>query len=370
MVKETVRHYCTSSDDKIKIHHFAKLEWMIVKPFYLHNVEDTVIRVAKKYWEDMINPNTDIPLTHDAYLKLYSLSDDVPKVDYLMVDEANDVNAVMVKIIERFPNQTILVGDSFQNIYRFNRTVSILRTFDAKKMYLTKSFRFGDNVESFTNEVLSVLGASKPLVGNGYKDGITYFVDVPNTYIPSAVLCRTNAGCIEALLDFTERYPELKISTTVDFKQISLIVNSYIALSEGDMKNVKHPLLYAFKNIDELKEYLSDVTFADDLTKTCNLIDRFGAKRLLAIILNLGNNKHSPSEVDILITTAHKSKGLGFDNVTLYDDFIIKKGAVLSKDEINLFYVAVTRAKKCLDLSLVGDYVEHIRELLKGGSVK
>ncbi|KAK2146379.1 hypothetical protein LSH36_612g00002 [Paralvinella palmiformis] len=59
---------------------------------------------------------------------------------------------------------------------------------------------------------------------------------------------------------------------------------------------------------------------------------------------------------DVILTTAHKSKGLEFTSVQVTDDFISEhlypnniQG--LPPDEYNLLYVAVTRAKKTLHLS-------------------
>ena len=60
--------------------------------------------------------------------------------------------------------------------------------------------------------------------------------------------------------------------------------------------------------------------------------------------------------IDVVVTTAHRSKGLEWDNVKIYDDFWgprIDKNTgetiMPSPEEMRLAYVAVTRAKKRLD---------------------
>ncbi|MEZ9060504.1 3'-5' exonuclease [Vibrio pelagius] len=57
----------------------------------------------------------------------------------------------------------------------------------------------------------------------------------------------------------------------------------------------------------------------------------------------------------IFLSTAHGSKGLEFDNVMLGDDFVkieasFGNGKPIDESELNLFYVAITRAKKSLVL--------------------
>jgi ADP-ribose pyrophosphatase YjhB (NUDIX family) len=74
------------------------------------------------------------------------------------------------------------------------------------------------------------------------------------------------------------------------------------------------------------------------------------------------------SDADVTISTAHKSKGLEWDNVKISDDFRTPKEDKLTgemimpdDDEHRLAYVAVTRAKKALDpgsLDYVFNYTE------------
>lgn len=62
--------------------------------------------------------------------------------------------------------------------------------------------------------------------------------------------------------------------------------------------------------------------------------------------------KPTQEQLDILLTTAHKSKGKEWDNVIVADDFDIERifGEVIYQQDINLLYVACTRAIKKLDV--------------------
>lgn len=351
MVRNTIENFCKSDDVKISKHHIAKLEWMYIKKFHTTSLEQKVLEVAKKYWKDITDEFTTIPLTHDAYLKLYGLSGECPDVDYILVDECQDINPIMLQIIKRFNKQKIMVGDSYQAIYQWNKTVNILDMSLGEKLYLTKSFRFGNNVEKIANSILSYLGSEKVLVGNGLTDGVTYFDEFPKTFIPDFVLCRTNAGCISAIFKYSEMYPSLAIKATVDTKQISLFVNSYIALQEGEMKDVKHPLLFAFNSFDELQEYVDGDCDEPEIKSMCKLIDKFGERSLLAAVARCDLKTQNP---DIIISTTHKAKGLEADNVSIFNDFnfeVEDSELDVSDEELNLIYVAVTRAKKNLDVT-------------------
>ena len=73
-------------------------------------------------------------------------------------------------------------------------------------------------------------------------------------------------------------------------------------------------------------------------------------------------------EIDVIVTTAHKSKGLQWNNVRIFDDFwgprTNKKTGELEMpvdEELRLAYVALTRAQKKLDpgpLNWIKDYTE------------
>lgn len=362
MVKETIANFCRSDKTTVQKEHVEKLEWMKVKPFITGQLEEIVLKVARKYWVDLIDPKNNLTITHDVYLKLYGMSDHTPDVDYIMLDEAQDANAIMVQILNRFPKQVIVVGDRYQNIYSFNKTVNILDTHNGKQLYLTKSFRFGNNVEELANYVLSYRGSSKELKGNGSNSGITHYANSSATMRPDVVICRTNAGCLEAMLHYSELYPEHTISTTVDAKQIGIYCASYIALKEDRMQDVKHSLLMAFKSFKDYKEYMANDPDDAEIRKMDNLIQTFGDKRILASLAKC------TKDGQILITTAHKSKGLEWDNVVIYNDYYYKfelDELLVTPEELNVVYVAMTRAKVNIDISGIADLIMYLRGKFK-----
>ncbi len=78
------------------------------------------------------------------------------------------------------------------------------------------------------------------------------------------------------------------------------------------------------------------------------------------------------SQAGILLTTAHKSKGLEWSNVLLMDDFhpLVKEERIIDPagvdpDEFNLIYVAMTRAMINLRFDRKSDIPRFIRLYLK-----
>ena len=105
-------------------------------------------------------------------------------------------------------------------------------------------------------------------------------------------------------------------------------------------------------------------------------LDRQKAINDLRRILNgfAPESGEEEDEIDVIVTTAHKSKGLQWDNVRIFDDFWgprkNKKGEeeMPSDEELRLAYVALTRAQKKLDpgpLNWIKGYTDDEDELPK-----
>ncbi|MCU1323454.1 MAG: helicase, superfamily [Acidobacteriaceae bacterium] len=70
-------------------------------------------------WQAVQHPKHELPLGHDGYLKLWSLSKPNAQVDYILVDEAQDLNPVLLAILRRVACPVIYVGDPYQQIYEW-----------------------------------------------------------------------------------------------------------------------------------------------------------------------------------------------------------------------------------------------------------
>jgi ATP-dependent exoDNAse (exonuclease V) beta subunit len=129
---------------------------------------------------------------------------------------------------------------------------------------------------------------------------------------------------------------------------------------------VKDKLIASMKTLQELEDYI-EKTEDKSLSMIVEVVKEFGNK-LPGLISELKTN-HSATkeEADMIFSTVHRCKGMEYDEVTLLNDFInpekLKKyvsqlgGDNLGEadknrlaEEINILYVAVTRAKNKLKI--------------------
>lgn len=346
MVTRTVAAYCNSADSDLKMSHVGLLDWMYAKHNYdLESLKEEVLELSKRYWNDIIDPNSKVPLSHDAYLKLFSEKGRDLPVTYIMIDENQDSSPVILKLISKLGCQKIYVGDDYQQIYGWRGAVNAMDMVEGQEKFLTKSFRFGNNVEKLANTLLKFSGCEVKLFGNGSDVGKTYAV-APDGWEPNAVICRTNSGVVKNIFKYAEKYPNKSIGASFDAQAIYKFVNAYIDVCSG--KETYHPLLIAFNTKEEILEYCEDNPDDVEIVNIVDMIERFGASTLLNVVKRCESNK----KPELMITTAHKSKGLEWDNVRVADDFRVigKEGLSTTQEEVNLLYVTLTRAKKDLDV--------------------
>lgn len=90
------------------------------------------------------------------------------------------------------------------------------------------------------------------------------------------------------------------------------------------------------------------------------LVDDYGVEDILAVCAGSVSEK----DADIIVSTAHKSKGREWNHVKIASDFSPpEEGVMPSHGELCLAYVAVTRAKLVLDpgtLAWVNDYAQEV----------
>ncbi|HAX5097587.1 TPA: ATP-dependent helicase, partial [Escherichia coli] len=161
-----------------------------------------ILQAVQVLWYEMSRPDGTFPVTHDTYLKLFQLSspDLSRRWDTILFDEAQDANPVTSALVLSQPCRVILVGDRYQQIYRFRGADNALShpvLNDVGRLWLTQSFRFGSSVAQMANLLLQRAGEKRQVTGSGGEDGVLMSrtdADKPEGH--RTVLSRTVAGVI------------------------------------------------------------------------------------------------------------------------------------------------------------------------------
>lgn len=355
-VKETLNKFEYSAEIEIEEKHVSysvigKHHMKMLKGKLKKKWVDMVLNTAKELWQMRTDPKSSILATHDTYLKLFQLSKptmDEYKVIY--VDECQDTNNCVMDIFLNQKAKLILVGDTYQSIYAFRGAVNALESLDWPSADLTQSFRFGESIADIGAKVLAASGAKVALKGfgdnsNAYGQEEQEEGESLNEKEQYTILYRTNASLVKDAVDFLDEGKKIKME--MDVRNFTSMLLSAYALERQDKRNVKHEMIAAFSTFYELKREAEET--GGEILTVVNMVLQKRAENILARL----ENYTTPKNPEIILVTAHKSKGLEWKQVVLSDDFpsvYDSKGAWkgLDDQERNLLYMACTRAENIL----------------------
>jgi F-box protein 18 (helicase) len=371
---DTLCHYLISASPKVARQHIPYQ----AKPFYEQHKTPMpdFVALANRLGRLMCDGSDErIGMLHDGYLKLYQLSNPMLHYDCILLDEAQDINPVTSAFVmaqarpgyKPKASSIIIVGDTHQQIYSFRGakdTLENIRT--TKTLFLTRSFRFDKKVATVANMVLGIFkGEKKQVVGTpGTKTGKPEWN--PDHY---TVIARTNAAIFD------------KAAQLCRTRKIGFIggINGYRLGTIGDIYHlfahqhgrIMDPFIKRFADYSELKSYVEAVEDVE-LQSVCRVVENY-TFNIPHLIRMIKEKAVDVKDAQVLLTTAHKSKGLEWPNVHLMGDFqpLINKGEIvepkgLEPDEFNLVYVAMTRTISRLRFDKDSTIPEFIRKVREG----
>ena len=346
----TVKNFMSSADPEITSAHIPITNNDRI------GIKKTV-SVAQLLWDRMTDPNDPLPTEHDAYLKQYELADvDLGwRYQYILFDEAQDANPVTTSIITRQESRLVLVGDRHQQIYRFRGAEDALNAPElshAQRLYLTNSYRFGPAIANVANKILAHKKETRPV--NGLSQEYGYASEETHMGYPQAVICRTVTGVLEEALTAAQDEKTIYWVGGMKAYNIGKLCDLYRFRYEQYDRMYDPSLIEEFGTYKEF-EAAAKESDDQDMNRSINVINQLGNIPALAAQCKQ-STVSSIADADVIVTTAHRSKGLEFDNVRLGSDFpdsdkLMFKPPDTVSDELNLIYVAATRALKMLSYS-------------------
>jgi hypothetical protein len=348
-VMRALAEFCKSADPEPTVRHFPYMEGIDdpdpTDPYGRGRgnnraIAKVLLPALRKLWDDAQDPNGILPYRADRYLKLFQLSEPQLGVDFVMVDEAQDISPVMMSIVDQQPCRVVWVGDSAQAINEWNGAVDALTRIHADATcHLSRSFRFGPEIAEAAQLMLDQLGIDPPIIGAGAPGRVEPCAD------PDAILTRTNAVAMSTVLQLRKdgRRPHLVGNGT------EMVAFAKAALSLQQRRWTEHPELACFDSWGQVQDYVDQDQLGGELKLQVELIDEYGAE----VIIDAVENMPTADAAEVVVSTTHKSKGLEWERVQLAGDFPADD---LEPADLRLLYVAATRARQVLDVSRAGAF--------------
>lgn len=301
----------------------------------------------------------------DYYVYTLAVRSGAYFADGILVKNCQDTNPCVMALFLSQSAAKVMVGDEAQAIYGFRGAVDALKT-PGQEQPLLQSFRFGPAIAEVANQVLAFKTAYwsgfYPLRGDSRRASAIGAVTKP----PYTVICRSNQGVFAAALKAASAGLGIN-SGAKDLEESICYVESAWALLVGRRLPKPHPEIAEFEHWAVLEQESQRDPALQWLVK---LVTQH-REDMPACCERLRKAKtRMKKSADVLVVTAHKSKGLEFDQVILADDFSaldkpLEKAieAVLQaqgtpkikalleqlpEQELHLLYVAATRAQRLL----------------------
>jgi hypothetical protein len=336
----TIRGFCQSASQDISpehVPHYGRL--MGMPEDVIADAHAWAVSGSTELWRRMINHRDRLPLGHDGYLKLWALGQPKLSFDFILLDEAQDTNPVVLDVLSRQSAQVVYVGDKHQQIYEWRGAVNAMEKIAGlDEAYLSQSFRFGSVIAEAASKVLGRLGERVPIRGNPAVSSV-----IAPSGTTDAVLARTNATVMGEILNAIAAGLAPHVIGGTD--ELKRMLSDVFELKEN--KPGTSPEFFGFQNWTEVIDF-SGTEEGEDLKTFVQLVEQHGERRIWKAISSASANEQ---QADVILSTAHKAKGREWDSVRLAPDFLsskAKEGGPTADAEVRLFYVAMTRAKQLL----------------------
>lgn len=357
---------------------------------YIDSIKDNtfqfgLVPIAKQLLNLMATGR--MPVTHEFYLKLYHIlvmrgTEKPAPVDRLLIDEAQDMSAMALDIIERIPaDQVVLVGDPNQRIFSFMNLIDGFARFtDATILELSQSFRVDNKYAPAIQHFLR-----KHLDSTAVFEGMLY----PDNVVPKtkAYLTRTNASLIAKMIELNKSHTPYHLTHNLKIKQMFKLPLAVIYAKPGfpqrdselrhfqDLVDEWGRLPEASRKDTGLYSFIMSHPNTDPSTiSAIKLILKFSKEDIIEA--HDQAEEHKKQACDLQLMTAHNSKGTTRDIIELDPDMDRALQDALSprfkgsdderRSELCLYFVACTRHRYHLDGA---DYLDQIMEQLNDNTI-
>ena len=349
-VLETLKVFMNSEELDVRDQHIPEVvRHQSRDPFYLAWVLQKANDLFSRITPD--RDDTELPIPFDCYVKFWQCvgSPSLDRFKVVLLDEVQDISAVTLASLKENPTTPVVfVGDSAQQIYRYRQTIDAFRLIEGETLALSQSWRFGERIASLSNRILreKTEPALFEIKGNPALDTVIGRLDPSKPY---AHLFRTNFGLLGEAIDLMAK--DVPFEIVGDLSDLKQRVESSWGLFTSDRKKVRHPLISMFKSWRDM-EQMAEQGSDPEIGQCVKVIRELGGQ--IDLVRDLLSGKlNKPGGV--ILSTAHRAKGLEWNQVKIAEDFDQRlttddfMDPDSWDDEMNLLYVAITRAQGVLE---------------------
>ena len=277
--------------------------------------------------------------------------------DLVCVDEAQDMNLPQLSMARaacKTGGRIIVVGDDNQAIYGFrgavqNGVAMMKATLRADTLTLSTTYRCPKAVVELAARIVPGYLAA-PNAPQGEVSLINENKMIATAATGDAILSRLNAPLMPLALQFLRNNIPARIEGRDVGKQLIGMVRTFKAKSvEQFIEKVNEWESKQIERLEKTRTPEKKMELVHDTAETLIALAD-SAKEMIDVenrILSLFQDTDSTSQPAIVLSTVHKAKGLEWNRVfVLSETFRAGK----TREESNIYYVAVTRAMKTLFL--------------------
>ncbi len=344
--------------------------------FFAQHLAPEPARIFEKHEGKIVQACRDIatvwnrrerPCPHDFYLKLFHKSGqfhkELDRYDMILVDEAQDLSAVMINALEQCRKRLVLVGDSHQQIYSFRYAVDAMRRLACdEELQLTLSFRFGSRIAELASLFIQEAKKDKGfrIEGNPEKTSTVFL----SSSLPSrkgngarAILSRTNLGLFSNAMQLRSEGKTFHFERNLQHVLFRTLDIYWLSRNQKD--RVKDVFIGSFGSLRQIEEYAASMGDFP-LTGMARIVKKYGDDSFPSAVFEMSDSARREKVADnrdcVTLSTIHTAKGQEYDEVYIDPDIAENLSAAARSEcgqcneEINVAYVGFTRAVKRLHL--------------------
>lgn len=318
---------------------------------------DDVIGILPDVFAKIIDSKNVTDFTDMMWLPI-RLGLEIPQFPMIYVDECQDLNNLMIAYVEKMVSERVmLVGDPFQAIYGFaganSKSFELLsKKFGSVNLPLNTCYRCGKNIIELAQTIVpSIMPYDKNPDGDVRKMEEIDF----NMEEGSMIISRRNASLIKPYFRLIKDGKKAYIKGKDIGESIIRLISKMKATTMSELLDSleEHTEKTIEKQNYRKKPNESSIQLVQDQHDCIMTIaeDCFTVEEMKEKVKNI----FSDSGKGVILSSAHKSKGLEANHVTIVDYSRIrlandKMTPEQHEQERNLHYVSLTRAKTKLDL--------------------